>query len=88
MRTDDFIITVVLILFAIHLLTIFLYLKFGFFKGFYHDFMGWCEPDETEGFNGVGMVSTCRHCKKRILEDGHGGWFPSPVQDKEDSDNV
>lgn len=59
-----------------------LYLKFGLFKTFYHDFMGWCEPDDEIKFNGVGGVSHCKYCKKRIIEDGHGGWFPAIVQDE------
>jgi hypothetical protein len=52
-----------------------LYLKFGLFKFFYHDLLGWHMPIEDESYDGVSFTSKCRYCGKEIIQDSQGNWF-------------
>lgn len=52
-----------------------LYFKCGRFKKFYHNFMGWCRPDETRSFDGLSAHSQCKYCGKDIMQDSQGNWF-------------
>ncbi len=78
MNKVDLICLFLLLLIPINYLCIFLYIKYGFLKNFYHDFLGWCEPEDKQYFAGINIASTCKYCKKRILQDSQGGWFPVP----------
>lgn len=46
-----------------------LYIWFGLFKFWYHDFLGWHRPD------GSSRHTRCKYCKKDILQDSQGNWF-------------
>lgn len=35
---------------------------------------------QLTGFDGLSFVGRCRHCKARLLQDSHGGWFRASVQ--------
>ena len=52
-----------------------LYLKFGWFKGFYHDILGWHEPTDEMEFDGYNTCSHCKYCGKEIMQDSQGNWF-------------
>ena len=54
-----------------------IYIKFGIGKWFYHDLLGWHEPDAKEvvEYDGVNTHCVCRHCKKHIMQDSQGNWF-------------
>ena len=54
-----------------------LYFKLGWFKGFYHDLLGWHAPDYTVGVwdDGISFHAKCKHCGKRITQDSQGNWF-------------
>lgn len=51
------------------------YFRFGWFKFFYHDIMGWHVPVRTLLFNGVSFKSKCKHCGKDIMMDSQGNWY-------------
>lgn len=52
-----------------------LYFKMGYFKFFYHDIMGWHQPEGSYMHDGCSLHSTCRYCKKNIMQDSQGNWF-------------
>lgn len=54
-----------------------LYLKYGLFKFYYHDILGWHEPDKSakEWNDGCSQHCVCRHCGKEIMQDSQGNWF-------------
>lgn len=53
-----------------------LYKKFGFFKFFYHDLLGWHEPDDSpQHHDGCSQHATCKYCGKDIMQDSQGNWF-------------
>ncbi len=53
-----------------------LYFKVGWFKFFYHDFLGWHTPDNSpRSFDGLSEHATCKYCGKDIMQDSHGNWF-------------
>ena len=54
-----------------------LYTKFGIFKRWYHDVLGWHEPkeDADQTFDGVSVHCVCKHCGKEIMQDSQGNWF-------------
>ena len=52
-----------------------LYLKFGIFKRFYHDILGWHQPNNKESFDGCSITSQCKYCGKSIMMDSQGNWF-------------
>lgn len=54
---------------------IFLYSKFGLFKRFYHDLLGWHEPKDILSFDGCSNHSICKYCNKKIMQDGQGNWW-------------
>lgn len=46
------------------------------FKKFYHDILGWCEPDgKGKTFDGCSIHARCRFCGKDIMQDSQGNWF-------------
>ena len=51
------------------------YFKFGWFKWFYHDVMGWHVPNGNQGFDGCSFTSICKHCGEEIMQDSQGNWF-------------
>lgn len=51
-----------------------LYFDFGWFKGFYHDVLGWHEPIDEWEFDGC-VHSVCKYCGKEIMRDSQGNWF-------------
>lgn len=52
-----------------------LYLRFGWFKFFFHNVMGWHKPDDKQGFDGCSFISHCKYCGKEIMQDSQGNWF-------------
>lgn len=53
-----------------------LYFKVGWFKFFYHDFLGWHTPDNgPRRFDGLSEHATCKYCGKDIMQDSQGNWF-------------
>lgn len=49
--------------------------KMGWFRRFLHNFMGWHEPCDRMGFDGISFTSVCKYCGKSILMDSNGDWF-------------
>ena len=54
---------------------IILYENFGWFKGFYHDVLGWHKPTDEKEFDGYNTHSHCKYCGKGIMQDSQGNWF-------------
>lgn len=54
---------------------ILLYEKFGWFKGYYHDILGWHKPTDEKEFDGCNTCSHCKYCDKEIMQDSQGNWF-------------
>ena len=54
---------------------IILYEKFGWFKGFYHDVLGWHKPIDEHWPDELNMHSVCKYCGKHIVRDSQGNWF-------------
>ena len=55
-----------------------LYLKFGCFRLWYHDFLGWHKPKKIKRSpDGYTSYSICKYCGKPIIQDLHDGWFVS-----------
>lgn len=54
---------------------ILLYEKFGWFKRFYHDILGWHKPTDEKEFDGCSLKSRCKYCGKEIMQDSQGNWF-------------
>ena len=53
-----------------------LYYGFGWFKFFYHDFLGWHIPDNSpHTFDGLSEHARCKYCGKDIMQDSQGNWF-------------
>ena len=53
-----------------------LYLKFGWFKFFYHDFLHWHAPNtQPQWSDGYNTHATCKHCGNDIMQDSQGNWF-------------
>lgn len=52
-----------------------LYFRFGWFKFFYHDVMGWHIPIEEQEFDGCSFTSICKYCGEKIMQDSQGNWF-------------
>ena len=54
-----------------------LYFKLGWFKFFYHDFLGWHTPDKSieQWSDGLSQHAICKHCKNDIMQDSQGNWF-------------
>ena len=53
-----------------------LYFKVGWFKFFYHDFLGWHTPDDSpHSFDGLSEHATCKYCGRDIMQDSQGNWF-------------
>lgn len=77
MSTGVIIVLIILALIASTIPLSILYFKFGFFKKFYHDLLGWHEPDEKAkvGFDGCSLHTICKYCHKEIMQDSQGNWF-------------
>lgn len=73
--------TVILLIFGIpYLFTLIaspFYFKFGWFKKFFHDLLGWHMPDDDGSFyfDGCSLHDKCKHCGKEIMQDSQGNWF-------------
>ena len=53
-----------------------IYLKTGLFKIFYHDVLGWHQPDNSpKRFDGGSIYSICKHCGAKIMRDSQDNWF-------------
>lgn len=72
----DLIVLIVLFGFiSIFYVPIILYEKFGWFKWFYHDILGWHKPTAEIDFDGCNANSHCKYCGKEIMQDSQGNWF-------------
>ena len=71
------ILIILVLLFVAALISSALYFQLGFFAWFFHDILRWHTPDPNLelDFDGCSMSATCRHCKKRIMQDSQGNWF-------------
>lgn len=53
-----------------------LYLWKGFCRTFYHDILGWHQPDNSPTTSdGLSSHATCKWCHKDIMQDSQGNWF-------------
>ena len=53
-----------------------IYLKTGLFKIFYHDVLGWHQPDNSPQWSdGCSTHAVCKHCGADIMQDSQGNWF-------------
>lgn len=53
-----------------------IYLTTGFGRRFYHDILGWHQPDNgPQSFDGCSVHATCKYCGKEIMQDSQGNWF-------------
>ena len=71
-------IIIALIIFAFIISVIFpiLYIKFGWFKKFYHDILHWHEPDDSPSwYDGCSIHCKCKYCGKDIMQDSQRNWF-------------
>ena len=60
----------------IFLIASIIYLKTGLFKIFYHDVLGWHQPDNSPQWSdGCSAHSICKHCGAEIMQDSQGNWF-------------
>jgi len=57
----------------------------GMFGRFTHNVLGWHAPNGYITQLGISLVSYCKYCNLRILQDSHGGWFPSNEQPTHES---
>ena len=64
----------IILLFLIYVPAL-LYLKFGWFKNFYHNILKWHRPSEKMDFDGCSLHTVCKHCSKEIMQDSQGNWF-------------
>ena len=49
--------------------------EMGLFRRFTHNVLGWHAPNDTVTPVGINLVSYCRYCDRRILQDSQGNWF-------------
>lgn len=69
-------ITIILCAFAAMLGSRVMYVKFGWFKSFFHDVLGWHEPDDSPMWSdGCSTHSRCKYCGAEIMQDSQGNWF-------------
>ena len=68
-------ILVISIVWLIQIIGMVAYFKFGWFKFFYHDVMGWHVPSDNQNFDGCSFTSTCKYCGEKIMQDSQGNWF-------------
>ena len=70
---------IVLIIFIMYAILFFtcpiIYMKFGWFKKFYHDILHWHEPDQSIIYKRLNTHSKCKYCGKHIMQDSQGNWF-------------
>ena len=67
------ILIVALVIFTI---TSAIYLRNGWFKIFYHDILGWHQPDNSPKWSDdCSDHCICKHCGKEIMQDSQGNWF-------------
>lgn len=66
---------VILVIGIVFIGTAVTYLKFGWFKFFFHDVMGWHMPADEVGYDGCSFTSKCKFCGKKIMQDSQGNWF-------------
>lgn len=53
-----------------------LYLKFGFFKFYYHNLLGWHVPDNSPKWSdGCSTHAVCKYCGREVMQDSQGNWF-------------
>ena len=53
-----------------------LYEKFGLFRVYFHDALGWHTPDDSPQWSdGCSQHARCKHCGRDIMQDSQGNWF-------------
>lgn len=63
----------ILVLFYVPII---LYFKFGYFAGWFHNILGWHQPDNSPQWSdGCSVHAKCKWCGKEIMQDSHGDWF-------------
>ena len=40
-----------------------------------HDILGWHKPNDNYERRGINIISTCKICGKKIMQDSQGNWF-------------
>lgn len=67
---------ILLVALVIFTITSAIYLRNGWFKIFYHDVLGWHQPDNYPKWSdGCSDHCICKHCGKEIMQDSQGNWF-------------
>ncbi len=69
-------ISVIILIFVLFALIILCHISKN--KKLHHWFcrhLGWHTPDIYRSFDGCSYESTCKWCKRKILQDGQGNWF-------------
>lgn len=71
------VVAILLIAVVVFTAAILCYVMFGWFSFFFHDVLGWHEPDEDseQWFDGASYRARCRHCGADIMQDSQGNWF-------------
>ena len=75
--TSEFFVGGILAFCILFLICSSMYFKFGWFKRFFHDAMGWHTPDKNKEMtcDVVNVYAICKHCGKEIMQDSQGNWF-------------
>ena len=74
--SPDIFISIVIGTFLLALLTSCLYIKFGWLAFWYHDVLGWHEPDDSpQWYDMCNHHARCKYCGKEIMQDSQGNWF-------------
>ena len=73
--TNTHIAIIILLILFLWLIPAVLYCRFGIFKTFYHNILGWHKPTDNFMFDGCSFHSQCKYCGKEIMQDGQGNWF-------------
>lgn len=68
-------------------LSVILYSLTGFNRWFFDRILGWHKPNDKVGFDGVSLISTCKYCGKKIMQDGQGNWFEVEDAEQEERKN-
>ena len=68
---------IVFALLAVNGICALLYFKLGWFKKFFHDMLGWHQPDMSVDMksDGLSLHCKCKYCGQDIMQDSQGNWY-------------
>ena len=53
-----------------------LYFKLGWCRAWFHDVLGWHQPDDSPQWSdGCSTHARCKWCGDDIMQDSQGNWF-------------